>query len=254
MEDMETTEFINLSLDNLMTEHVCCIIRSKKPHPGIEEKKQWLSERLKEGHVFRKLNAKGVVFIEYAPLEQAWVPVVGDHYEYIYCLWVSGIYKGKGYGRQLMEYCIHDAKEKGKSGICMLGSKKQKAWLSDQSFAKAYGFKVVDTTMDGYELLALSFDGTLPSFARQAKKQEIEQQELTIYYSKQCPYVYQAIHTVKQYCETNHVPVVFHHVDTLQKAKELPCVFNNWAVFYKGKLETVNLLLDETVLKRILKH
>lgn len=253
METMETTEFINLSLDNLMTEHVCCIIRSKKTHPGIEEKKQWLSERLKEGHVFRKLNAKGVVFIEYAPLEQAWVPIDGNQYEYIYCLWVSGMYKGKGYGRQLMEYCIHDAKEKGKSGICMLGSKKQKAWLSDQSFAKTYGFEVVDTTEDGYDLLALSFDGTLPSFAKQAKKQEIDQQELTIYYSMQCPYIYQAIETVKQYCETNHVPVVFHHVDTLQKAKKMPCVFNNWAVFYKGKLETVNLLLDVKTLERILK-
>jgi len=27
-------------------------------------------------------------------------------------------------------------------------------------------------------------------------------------------------------------------VDTLQKAKELPCVFNNWGVFYKGKFQT----------------
>ena len=47
------------------------------------------------GHVFRKLNAKGVVFIEYAPLETAWVPVIGDNYYYIYCLWVAGPYKGK---------------------------------------------------------------------------------------------------------------------------------------------------------------
>lgn len=41
-------------------------------------------------------------------------------------------------------------------------------------------------------------------------------------------------------------------VDTLQKAKKLPCVFNNWAVFYKGKFETVNLL-DTAYLERILK-
>jgi hypothetical protein len=39
----------------------------------------------------------------------------------------------------------------------------------------------------------------------------------------------------------------------LQKAKELPCVFNNWGVFYKGNFETVNLLLDVANLKRILK-
>ncbi len=56
---------------------------------------------------------------------------------------------------------------------------------------------------------------------------------------------------IKQYCEANAVPVSFMQVDTLQKAKELPCVFNNWAVFYKGKFETVNLL-DIASLKRIL--
>ena len=45
-------EFINLTIDNLETEHLCCIIRSKKPHQGIMAKKQWLSERIKEGHIF----------------------------------------------------------------------------------------------------------------------------------------------------------------------------------------------------------
>ena len=73
-----------------------CIIRSKKSHPGVEAKRAWLRERLQEGHVFRKLDTKGVVFIEYAPLETAWVPVEGDNYLYIYCLWVSGEFKGKG--------------------------------------------------------------------------------------------------------------------------------------------------------------
>ena len=247
------TEFINLTAENLANEHLCCIIRSKKSHPGIDAKRQWLSERLQEGHVFRKLNAKATVFIEYAPLETAWVPVTGDHYLYIYCLWVSGSYKGKGYGRALMDYCLADARAKGKSGVCMLGAQKQKSWLSDQSFAKKFGFEVVDATDDGYELLALSFDGTTPKFAQNAKKQAIENQELTIYYDMQCPYVYQNIERIKQYCETNHVPVFFMQVDTLQKAKELPCVFNNWAVFYKGKFETVNLLPDLASLQRILK-
>ncbi|WP_068781004.1 GNAT family N-acetyltransferase [Paenibacillus sp. GM2] len=245
-------DFVNLTIENLVNEHLCCIIRSKKPHPGIDAKKQWLSDRLKEGHVFRKLNAKATVFIEYAPLETAWVPITGDNYYYLYCLWATGSHKGKGYGKLLMEYCLADAKEKGKSGVCMLGAKKQKSFLSDQSFAKKFGFEVVDTTDNGYELLALSFDGTTPKFAQNAKKEEIESQELTIYYDIQCPFVYQNMETIKQYCETNDVPVSFIHVDTLQKAKELPCVFNNWGVFYKGSFETVNLL-DIPYLKRILK-
>lgn len=245
-------DFVNLTVENLANEHLCCIIRSKKPHPGIEAKRQWLSERLKEGHVFRKLNEKATVFIEYAPLETAWVPIIGDNYDYVYCLWVSGNCKGKGYGKSLMEYCLADAREKGKSGVCMLGAKKQKSWLSDQSFAKKFGFEVVDTTDSGYELLALSFDGTMPKFAPNAKKERIESKELTIYYDLQCPYISQNLEMVQQYCAMNHVPASFIPVDTLQKAKELPCVFNNWGVFYQGTFETVNLL-DIAYLKRILK-
>lgn len=246
------TDFINLTTANLPDEHLCCIIRSKKPHPGVEAKRQWLSDRLNEGHVFRKLNEKATVFIEYAPLETAWVPVIGDNYYYMYCLWVLGDHKGKGYGKSLIEYCIADAKEKGKSGICMLGANKQKSWLSDQSFVKKFGFEVVDTTANGYELLALSFDGTTPKFAERAKSLKIESQELTIYYTMQCPYIHKYIGMIKEYCETNSVPVNIIQVDTLQTAKELPCVFNNWGVFYKGNFETVNLL-DTNYLKRILK-
>lgn len=245
-------DFVNLTEENLAEEHLCCILRSKKFHPGIDAKRQWLSERLKEGHIFRKLDEKATVFIEYAPLETAWVPIVGDNYYYLYCLWATGAHKGKGYGKLLMEYCLADAKEKGKSGVCMLGAKKQKSFLSDQAFAKKYGFQVVDTTENGYELLALSFDGTTPRFAPNVKKARIESQELTIYYDMQCPFVHQSIEMVKQFCEMNDIPVSLIYVDTLQKAKELPCVFNNWGVFYKGTFETVNLL-DITYLKRILK-
>lgn len=97
-------DYINLTTENLAEEHLCCIIRSKKNHPGVEAKRQWLAERLKEGHIFRKLNEKATVFIEYAPLETAWVPIVGENYFYLYCLWVDGEYKGKGYGKALSTY------------------------------------------------------------------------------------------------------------------------------------------------------
>lgn len=152
-----------------------------------------------------------------------------------------------------MDYCLADAREKGKSGICMLGSTKQKSWLSDQSFAKKFGFEAVDATDYGYELLALSFDGTKPEFASNVKTPKIENKELTIYYDMQCPYICQKIGIIKQYCEEKNIPVSLIQVDTLQKAKELPCVFNNWGVFYKGNFETVNLIMDVSHLERILK-
>ena len=244
-------DFVNLTPENIASEHLCCIIRSKKLHPGIEAKRQWLSDRLMEGHVFRKLNAKATVFIEYAPLETAWVPIIGDNYYYVYCLWVDSRSKGNGYGRALLEYCLADAKTQGKSGVCMVGAQKQKAWLSDQAFAKRFGFKLVDTTDNGYELLAFSFDGATPKFTQEAKVSKIEEKELTIYYDMQCPFIEQNIETIKAYCETGNIPASFIRVDTLQKAKEMPCVFNNYGVFYKGEFETVNLL-DAGYLKRIL--
>ena len=75
-------KFVTLTPDNLASEHLSCIIRTKKAHPGVEAKRRWLAERLPEGHIFRKLDAKEkeTAFIEYAPLETAWVPINGDHY------------------------------------------------------------------------------------------------------------------------------------------------------------------------------
>lgn len=248
-------EYINLTPQNLSDEHLSCIIRSKKAHLGIEAKRQWLSERLAEGHVFRKLNDKAVkdaVFIEYAPLESAWVPIAGDNYYYIYCLWASGAHKSRGCGRELLEYCLNDAKASGRSGVCLLGAKKQKAWLTDQSFARHFGFEVVDTTPSGYELLALSFDGALPHFTSSAKTERIDSLALTVYYDSQCPYVPQSLKRLSSFCDEQNLPLSCIKVDSLQAAKSLPCVFNNWALFYNGTFRTVNLLLDPKSILRIL--
>jgi len=40
---------------------------------------------------------------------------------------------------------------------------------------------VIGTIGNGYELLAFSFDGTLPAFAPNAKKQKVKSNEWTIY-------------------------------------------------------------------------
>lgn len=243
-------QFINLTLDNLEHEHLCCAIADKKHQCGVATKKQWLKDRLVEGHVFRKLDVKGKVFIEYAPLETAWVPVCGENFLYIYCLWVSGSYKGKGYGKSLLEYCINDAKAQGKSGVCVLSSKKKKPFLTEKKLMTKFGFQVVDTLSDEYELLSLSFNGENPSFNDTVRQMRINQKELTIFYGMQCPFIPNCIEQVKTYCDNNRIPLNLIAIDSLQKAKELPCIFNNWAVFYNGKFETVHLL-NESYLKKL---
>lgn len=244
-------KFINLDVDNIKNEHLCCAIADKKHQAGVALKKQWLQDRIAEGHVFRKLDAKGKVFIEYAPLESAWVPVVGDNFVYIYCLWVAGSFKGRGHGRELLQYCMDDAKKRGKSGICVLSSKKKKPFLCEKKFFARHGFEVADSLGDGYELLALSFDGTRPRFSESAKAMKIDSANLTIYHGLQCPYIPNCIAEVREYCSYNGIAVDVVSVDTLEKAKNLPCVFNNWAVFHKGAFVT-NHLLNGSLLNKLL--
>ena len=98
-------QYIDLTPQNLAEEHLCCIIRAK-PNPGIAAKCTWLSARLVEGHVFRKLDVKDCVFIEYAPLETAWVPVVGGQLA-IYLLPVGGKHAKRAWLRQRAACVLH---------------------------------------------------------------------------------------------------------------------------------------------------
>lgn len=71
-------------------------------------------------------------------------------------------------------------------------------------------------------------------------------------YTFDLPYIYEKIEDIRQYCESDNISVSLILVDSLQKAKELPCVFNNWGVFYQGQFITVNLL-DVPSVQKILK-
>lgn len=245
------SEYINLTLQNIDSEHLCCAISDKKHEAGVLNKKDWLKDRIKEGHVFRKLNAKGKIFIEYAPLDKAWVPIEGENYMYIYCLWVAGSFKNNGYGKELLEYAINDAKSKGKSGICTISSKKKKPFISEKSFFLKYGFEVVDTVED-YELLALSFDTSIPKFRDSVRCGKVDSKDLTIYYSSQCPFTLNCVKEAKEYMIENNINIVFNEVNTLEKAKSIPCIFNNWAVFKDGKFLS-NTLLNKNSIDKLYK-
>ena len=245
-------EYINLDEKNIEEEHICCAIGDKKHQEGVKKKKEWIKNKLKDGHVFRKLNARGKIFIEYEPIETAWVPITGKNYEYIYCLWVAGSFKEKGIGKELLEYAINDTKNKKMSGICTLVSKKKKPFIGEKNFFEHYGFKVVDTIED-YELLALQFDNKeTPKFNDNARKMEIDNQNFTIYYSNECPYVEYEVKELSNYAKTKNIKLDFIKIDSLEKAKNAPCIFNNWANFYKGKFIS-NTILNANALEKLLK-
>lgn len=63
-------EFINLTPENVADEHICCIIRAEKSHPGIEAKRAWLAERLKEGHVFASWTPRSACLLNMRRLKR----------------------------------------------------------------------------------------------------------------------------------------------------------------------------------------
>ena len=245
-------EFINLNKDNIDEEHICCAIGDPKHQDGVDSKKEWIRTKLKDGHVFRKLNARGKIFIEYEPLDTAWVPISGPNYEYIYCLWVAGSFKEKGIGKELLEYAINDAKNTGRNGICTLTSKKKKPFLGEKKFFEHFGFEVVDSIGD-YELLALKFkEGDTPKFNDNARSMRIENKDFTIYYSNECPYVEYEVKELTDYAKQNKIKLNFIKIDSLDKAKNAPCIFNNWANFYNGEFIS-NTILNANSLAKLLK-
>ena len=245
-------KYINLDLENIDKEHICCAIGDSKHQKGVETKKEWIKNKLKDGHVFRKLNQRGKTFIEYEPIETAWVPINGKNYIYIYCLWVAGSFKGKGIGKELLEYAIIDAKEKKMSGICTITSKKKKPFIGEKKFFEHFGFEVVDSIND-YELMVLKFDDNdVPKFSENARSMKIDSDDFTIYYSNECPYVEYEVKELSDYAKEKNIKLNFIKIDSLEKAKNAPCIFNNWANFYQGKFIS-NTILNANALGKLLK-
>ena len=171
---------------------------------------------------------------------------------YIYCLWVAGSFKGKGIGRELLEYAVNDARERKMSGICTLVSRKKKPFIGDRKFFEYFGFKEVDS-IDDYQLMALSFDdGETPVFSENARKMEIDSQDFTIFYSNECPYVEYEVKELSEYAQAKDIKLNFVKVDSLEKAKNAPCVFNNWANFYKGRFVS-NTILNANAFEKLIK-
>lgn len=171
---------------------------------------------------------------------------------YIYCLWVAGSFKGKGIGKEVLEYSIEDLKKKKMSGVCILVSKKKKPFIGEKKFFEYYGFKVVDTIND-YELMALSFDNeeTL-KFSDSTRKMESGSQDFTIHYSNECPYFEYEVRKLTDYAKDKEIKFNFIKIDSLEKAKNAPCVFNNWANFYKGKFVS-NTILNANAFEKLIK-
>lgn len=243
-------EYIRVTSENIDKEHICCAISNDKDIQVIS-KKAWLRERFEDGLVFLKSTERGKCFIEYIPAENAWNPIRADSYMYIDCLWVSGSFKGHGYGADLLNACIEDSRGKGKNGLCILSSKKKKPFLADPKFLQYKGFKVCDEADNGIQLWYLPFatDVFLPEFKECAKHPHIEEKGYVLYYTSQCPFNAKYVPVVEEAARQNGVPFQTIHLQSKEEAQNAPTPVTTYALFYDGAYLTNEQMNDKKFLK-----
>lgn len=249
-------EIINVNQDNIEREHICCAISEKKGETCTSLKKAWLKERFKDGLVFKKLNERGKVFIEYIPAEKAWCPIEADGYMHINCFWVSGQYKGQGIANQLLEQCIADAKAKGKLGLTVLSSPKKMPFLSDPKYLKYKGFIVADTANPYYELLYLPFveNVPVPNFKICAKQAKIDEKGIVLNYSNQCPHAEKYAHIIKAIAEQRGTTVRLNKTKTKEQAQNASSPFTTYSFYYNGKFVTNEILSEKKFINFLDEH
>lgn len=159
---MDEPSYIDIDSQNVHTEHLCCALGDKKHEAGVEAKRRWLAARFEEGLVFRKLDVRGKVFIEYMPSEHAWRPIEAPGWMTIHCLWVSGRFAGHGHARALLESCIEDTRQRGRAGVVVATARRKRPFLGDPKFFRAFGFARVDEAGE-FELLARRLDADAPT-------------------------------------------------------------------------------------------
>jgi GNAT superfamily N-acetyltransferase len=202
---------------------------------GYAAKQAWLQERLREGlrYMLLQVNGHNAGMIEYIPAESAWRGVEADGYLFIHCFWVIGRNRGHGYGRQLLQTCLEDAR--GTNGVAVLVSKAH--WLPTPKFFLKNGFELADQAAPSFDLLVRRFNPQAP-LPRFKQTLQAVPPGLTVYHSNQCPYTQNVPEIVVKVGDLLNIPVNILRLESARAAQESPCPNGTLAYFYNSELLT----------------
>lgn len=238
-------QFITLTRDNVDNEHICCAFSDKKCAESYQMKKEWLKKEFDNGFVFRRLNERAKVFIEYTPAEKAWVPVIAPNYLFIYCFWVAGQYKGKGYGKALLQSAIDDAKKQKKDGLVTVAGIKKFHFMSESKWLIKQGFEMIQKLPNGFALFVkkINPDAPNPTFSDRVLNSESPKKGgLVVYYSNRCPFT--EFHIKNSLVETvkkRNLPLHIIKLETMEQAQSAPTPATIFSLFYNGKFITTDI-------------
>ena len=237
--------FIELNTENIASEHICCAFSDKKCSDSYQAKKDWLKKEFDNGYVFRRLDERAKVFIEYGPAENAWVPIKAPNYLNVNCFWVSGKYKKNGYGKALLQSAIEDAKEQHRNGLVTVVGTKKFHFMSDTKWLLRQGFEEVEKITSGFSLLALRFNdrSERPKFNASVLSGECPNKKgIVVYYSNRCPFAeFHAKNSLVETAEKRNLPLKVIKLRTMEEAQNAPSPATIFSLFLEGKFMTTDL-------------
>lgn len=236
--------YINITPENIDSEHICCAFSDKKCKDSYQLKKDWLKQEFDNGYTFKRLDERAKVFIEYGPAENAWVPITAPNYLHIGCFWVSGKYKKNGHGKQLLEEAINRAKADKKNGLVTVVGNRKFHFMSDTKWLLRQGFEVIEELASGFCLLALHFKTTneLPRFNESTKTGLPKTEGCVVYFSNRCPYSeYHVQESLVEACRKRNIPLKIVKLETMEQAQASPTPATIFSLFYNGKFQTTDI-------------
>lgn len=238
-------KIITLDKSNLDKEHICCAISDKKCKESYELKKDWLSKEFNNGYVFRRIDARAKVFIEYGPAEKGWVPIDAPNYLLINCFWVSGQYKGNGYGKELLRLALDDAKSQGRDGLVTVVGTKKFHFMSDTKWLLRQGFETVEALPTGFSLLAkkINSNANNPRFNETVINGETKNTSgLVAYFSNRCPFSeYHVKTSLTETANKRKLQLKIIKLETMEQAQSAPTPATIFSLFFNGKFITTDL-------------
>ena len=238
-------KFIQLTSENIESEHISCAFSDKKCSTSYQAKKEWLSKEFDNGYVFKRLDERAKVFIEYGPAENAWLPINAPNYLNINCFWVSGKYKGHGNAKTLLQFAIDDAIEQGKDGLVTVAGAKKFHFMSDTKWLLRQGFVEQERLSSGFVLLVkkLNESGVDPKFNKSVLSGSCDIKEgIVVYYTNRCPY--SEYHVTESLVETAHkrnLPLKIIKLETMEQAQSAPSPATVFSMFIDGKFITTDI-------------
>ena len=255
----DSIEIVTVDRTNVQ-EHGFFCYKSKRRSEGYRRKLAWLGRAFDDGLVIKMVyeGKRSVGFIEYIPGESTWRVVDAPDHMVVHCLWVVGRAKKRGYGTQLLQQCLDDARAKGKVGVAAVTSRGN--WLAHEKVFLQNGFEKVDDAPPRFDLLARRFgEGPHPSFPTDWEERQARYGPgVTVVYADQCPYMPDAVqHAVDTFAERG-IKANLVELDTSDQIRqESPTAYGVFGIVWDGKLFSYHYLgkkelrlLDEELARR----